>query len=130
MHDLIPLADTGAVVTYAAEHDAIRAFADAEKAPSTRAAYRADFVAFGAWCRDRGLVSMPADPQAVAWHISNSYTGPLVLIVAGLSAYFAHQNYSLQGGEPADHQRVQPQEPVLVGVRSCDHILWVPHKTT
>jgi hypothetical protein len=37
MHDLTPLADTGAIITYTAEHDAVRAFAQNEKAASTRA---------------------------------------------------------------------------------------------
>jgi hypothetical protein len=71
MHDLIPLADaSGAVIAYSAEHDAVRAFAANEKAASTRACYHGDFVAFSTWCRDRGLCPLPADPQAVAWHIS------------------------------------------------------------
>jgi site-specific recombinase XerD len=70
MHDLIPLADAGAVIAYTEEHDAIRAFAENEKAASTRQAYRADFAAFSAWCTARGLCPLPADPQAVAWHIS------------------------------------------------------------
>jgi site-specific recombinase XerC len=72
MHDLIPLTDTsaGAIVSYSGEHDALRAFAENEKAASTRRAYRADFAAFSAWCRERGLCPLPADPQTVAWHIS------------------------------------------------------------
>jgi site-specific recombinase XerD len=72
MHDLIPLTDAsaGAIVSYSDEHDALRAFAENEKAASTRRAYRADFAAFSAWCRERGLCPLPAGPQTVAWHIS------------------------------------------------------------
>jgi site-specific recombinase XerD len=70
MHDLIPLADAGTIIAYGTEHDAVRAFAENEKAASTRAAYRADFAAFSAWCNARGLCPMPADPRTVAWHIS------------------------------------------------------------
>jgi site-specific recombinase XerD len=69
LHDLIPLTEAGAIVAYADEQDAIRAFAENEKAASTRRAYRADFVAFEVWCRERGLCPLPADPRIVAWHI-------------------------------------------------------------
>jgi site-specific recombinase XerD len=71
MHDLIPLADaSGAIVPYADEHDAVRAFAEAEKAESTRRCYRFDFEVFSGWCSARGLNPLPADPRTVAWHIS------------------------------------------------------------
>jgi hypothetical protein len=70
MHDLIPVTEAGAIVAYVDEHDAIRTFAENEKAASTRAAYGRDFGAFSAWCRERGLCPLPADPRVVAWHIS------------------------------------------------------------
>jgi site-specific recombinase XerD len=41
-------------------------FASQDKAASTRAAYRADFAAFEAYCRARCLPSLPASPEAVA----------------------------------------------------------------
>jgi hypothetical protein len=53
---------SGSIITYAAEHDAIRAFTENEKVASTRRAYRADFAAFSAWCSERGLCPLPADP--------------------------------------------------------------------
>jgi site-specific recombinase XerD len=70
MHDLIPLAEPGAVITYAEEHDALRMFAENEKAASTRRCYQFDFAVFAAWCRERGLCPLPADPRTVGWHIS------------------------------------------------------------
>jgi site-specific recombinase XerC len=71
VHDLTSLtANAGTIIAYSAEHDAVRAFAENEKAAGTRRAYRADFAAFSTWCSTRGLRPLPADPQAVAWHIS------------------------------------------------------------
>jgi hypothetical protein len=70
MHDLIPVTEAGAVIAYAEEQDALRTFAENEKAASTRKAYLFDFQAFAAWCSARGLCPLPADPKAVAWHIS------------------------------------------------------------
>ena len=32
-------------------------------APATRRAYRSDFQRFGIWCRRRGLVDLPAEPE-------------------------------------------------------------------
>ena len=37
-------------------------FARAEKAPSTRRAYRTDFAIFQAWCGGHGLAALPALP--------------------------------------------------------------------
>ena len=54
-----------------AEADALRGFAENEKAASTRRAYRADFSAFEAWCTARGLCSLPASPRA-AHHASKA----------------------------------------------------------
>ena len=43
-----------------------RSYADASRAASTRRAYEADWIRFTAWCAERGLPSLPADPRAVA----------------------------------------------------------------
>jgi len=50
----------------AAELDAAADLARAEKAASTRRAYRADFMAFEAWCARRKVAALPADPGNVA----------------------------------------------------------------
>jgi site-specific recombinase XerD len=96
---------TGVPATYVAEHDAIRAFAENEKAQSTRAAYRADFRAFEAWCRERGLCPLPADPQAVARHISTIATDGLSVSsigrrLAGIA--YAHKLAKEAGLDPAE----------------------------
>jgi site-specific recombinase XerD len=50
----------------APELEAAGAFARNEKAPATRAAYRADFRLFGAWCNAKGVDALPASPETVA----------------------------------------------------------------
>jgi hypothetical protein len=63
IHTLAPIGAAALPVTYSAEHDAIRQFAENEKAASTRTCYRKDFLAFEAWCTARGLCPLP---EAVA----------------------------------------------------------------
>ena len=60
MHDLIPLGPAlpGALTT--AEIDATMAYAEAEKALATRAAYASDWRDFAAWCASRGATALPA----------------------------------------------------------------------
>jgi len=41
-------------------------YAEAEKATATRRAYQADAEVWSAWCRARGLESLPAAPEALA----------------------------------------------------------------
>jgi len=75
LSDLVPLpVVSGALITYADEHEAIRAFAENEKAASTREYYRVDFDDFVRWCKTRDLCPLPADPRTVAWHISTIAT--------------------------------------------------------
>jgi site-specific recombinase XerD len=98
-----------------AEADALRGFAENEKAASTRRAYRADFSAFEAWCTARGLCSLPASPQVVAWHIS-------AIACDGLSASsigrrlagiaYAHKLTKLPSPTGSDDVRV-----ILAGIR-------------
>ena len=45
-------------------------FAAAEKAPSTRRAYRTDFRIFTAWCQERDLDPLPALPATVAAYLA------------------------------------------------------------
>src|ERR1700692_3489917 len=46
--------------------EAAAAFARNEKAPATRAAYRADFGLFRAWCDAKCVDALPASPETVA----------------------------------------------------------------
>ena len=48
------------------EVDTARGYADASRAASTRRMYDSDWRRFAAWCRERGLATLPADPRVVA----------------------------------------------------------------
>jgi site-specific recombinase XerD len=62
------LTPVDAFATQTAQADLARAqiYAEAEKAEATRLAYRTDARIFAAWCRDHGLVPLPAAPETVA----------------------------------------------------------------
>jgi hypothetical protein len=88
MNDLaliIPEQLPGALTT--AEIDATMAYAEAEKALATRAAYASDWRDFAAWCASRGATALPAHQGIVAAYLSNladsgrkaSTIGPAVL---------------------------------------------------
>jgi site-specific recombinase XerD len=70
MHDLIPLEQipTGALTT--AEIDQTMAYAEAEKAASTREAYASDWREFAVWCHARGATPLPAHAGIVAAYLS------------------------------------------------------------
>jgi site-specific recombinase XerD len=51
--------------------DLAEAFARAAKSPATRRAYASDLRDFDAWCRGRGLASLPAEPDTVALYVSD-----------------------------------------------------------
>ena len=54
----------------AAEIDATMAYAEAEKALATRAAYASDWRDFAAWCALRGATALPAHQGIVAAYLS------------------------------------------------------------
>jgi integrase len=49
--------------------DYAQALADESQAPSTRRSYLTAVTAFGAWCREKGLSSLPAEPATVAVYL-------------------------------------------------------------
>jgi site-specific recombinase XerD len=55
-----------AVALPAADLESAAAFARAEKAPATRAAYRSDFALFRSWCAGKGVAALPASAETVA----------------------------------------------------------------
>jgi site-specific recombinase XerD len=71
MHDLIPITELppGALTT--AEIDAAMGYAEAEKAPATRAAYESDWRDFTAWCAAREACPSPAHQGIVAAYLSH-----------------------------------------------------------
>jgi site-specific recombinase XerD len=70
--DLIPLAAPADGALVPAEIDATRRFAEAEKAAGTRRGYEADWTAFRAWCAERRVLALPAEPQTMAAYLAAS----------------------------------------------------------
>ena len=54
-----------------AEEATIRGYLDAAQAAATRAGYRADLAHFAAWCAERGLSALPAEPATVARYLAD-----------------------------------------------------------
>jgi integrase len=107
--------EAGAIIEWSGEHDALRAFAENEKAASTRRAYRADFAAFEAWCRERGLCPLPADSQIVAWHISAiASAGLSVSSIGRRLAGIAYAHKLAKEPNPTDAEDVKV---ILAGIR-------------
>lgn len=110
----VPVA-AGALITYADEHDAIRSFAENEKAASTRRAYRSDMRAFTAWCRARDLCPLPARPDTVGWHISAVACEGLSVSSIGRSLAAIAYAHELAGHEsPTSAKAVKV---ILAGIR-------------
>ena len=57
---------TALPATLEADAEAARDFARESLSPATRRAYRSDIRAFEAWCDARGVLAIPAEPEAVA----------------------------------------------------------------
>jgi site-specific recombinase XerD len=114
MNALAPIS-TGAIVAYADEADAMRGFAENEKATSTRRAYRADFAAFEAWCQSRGLCPLPADPQIVAWHISAIASA--ALSVSSIGRRLAGIAYAHKLAKEVNPTTAEEVKVVLAGIR-------------
>jgi site-specific recombinase XerD len=63
---LSPLNPAGLPAVPEADLAAAVAYAKADKAESTRRAYKGDYAAFCAWCSDRGVAPLPATAETVA----------------------------------------------------------------
>src|SRR5436309_3185618 len=71
MNAVTPFSHSREVSIPVDELETAKDFARAEKAASTRRAYRSDFDSFRAWCEARNLSALPAAPQAVAAYLGS-----------------------------------------------------------
>ncbi|CAO3460789.1 hypothetical protein [Azospirillum argentinense] len=69
---LVPVPDAGDAlpVLRIEEVEQAREYADASRAASTRRAYASDWSRFTAWCSERNIPPVPADPRLVAMFLS------------------------------------------------------------
>src|SRR5690242_12415957 len=115
MHDLIPLdaIPPGALTT--AEVDVTMAYAEAEKALATRAAYASDWRDFAVWCHARGAVPLPAHVGIVAAYLSaRAEQGRKASTIGRRAAAIGHR-HKLAGYEPPT--TAEAVRAVLRGIR-------------
>jgi hypothetical protein len=100
LHDLIPLGPAlpGALTT--AEIDATMAYAEAEKALATRAAYASDWRDFAAWCASRGATALPAHQGIVAAYLSGLADSGRKASTIGRRAAAIGYRHKIAGREP------------------------------
>lgn len=90
-------------------------FAAAAEAPNTRKAYISDFKAFRAWCDEKRLNSMPAQPEVVCAYISaraQAGVKPSSIQRAVAAIRYAHK---LAGHEPPTN--MEAVKRVMRGIR-------------
>jgi site-specific recombinase XerD len=115
LHDLITIDAIlpGALST--AEIDATMAYAEAEKAAATRAAYASDWRDFAAWCATRGATPLPAHVGIVLAYLSwLASTGRKASTIGRRAAAIGHR-HMLAGHEPPTSQ--EGARAVLRGIR-------------
>lgn len=93
MTDLMAMTPDSVAVDLATLEGQARGYLALAKAENTKRAYRADWNAFAAWCGDRGLCALPAEPQTVALFIAslaeNAKTSTIQRKISAISQ--AHQ---------------------------------------
>jgi site-specific recombinase XerD len=92
----------------AADIEAVAAYANAEKAPATRRAYRADFDLFRSWCETRKVEALPALAETVAAFLAseaNRGMKPATIDRRAASIRYAHKLAGLS--PPTDDERVR-----------------------
>ena len=104
MHDLIPLGPTLPGVLTTAEIDATMAYAEAEKASATRAAYASDWRDFAAWCAARDATALPAHVGIVAAYLSSLADSGRKASTIGRRAAAIGYRHKQAGYEPPTNQ--------------------------
>lgn len=113
-HALIQV-PTETVALPAEEWTAAQRYLAAALAPSTRYAYFRAFINFAAWCKERGLIAVPAEPETVAAflaHEADRGVSPAAIGVKTAAIGAAH--------EAADHDpptKTMIVRRVLSGIR-------------
>jgi site-specific recombinase XerD len=115
LHDLIPLGPALPGVLTVAEVDATMAYAEAEKALATRAAYASDWRDFAAWCASRGATALPAHMGIVAAYLSSLADSGRKSSTIGRRAAAIGYHHKMAGYEPPTNG--EGVRAVLRGIR-------------
>ena len=119
LHDLIPLGPAlpGALTT--AEIDATMAYAEAEKALATRAAYASDWKDFSIWCASRGATALPAHVGIVAAYLSSLADSGRKASTIGRRAAAIGYHHKMAGHEPPTTRRPSRRSCAASGAPSA-----------
>jgi integrase len=84
--------------------EAARAYARRSKAENTKRAYRAAWEDFTAWCENKGLEPLPAEPRSVGWYLTaraqHLKTSTLQLRLSAISQAHRLGGYELDTRHP------------------------------
>ena len=97
------------------DSSSIAAYAAAEKAPSTRKAYRVDWLHFSAWCLMRDQRHLPAEPVTVAAYLADNADNGLAASTISRRLAAIGYAHKLQGFEPPGN--VELVRAVVRGIR-------------
>ena len=95
--------------------DDVREVARASKAKNTLLAYRSNWTAFQTWCADRGVTSLPAEPETVsAYLVARMKEGLKASSLAVAVAAIRHSHKAAGLPTPTEHEAVSM---VMKGIR-------------
>lgn len=69
--DIVPAPSPAALAAIAPAVEAAKAYAAQSIPKNTQRAYASDWSDFAGWCKDRGLLSMPADPRIIVAYLAD-----------------------------------------------------------
>jgi site-specific recombinase XerD len=92
-----------------------KSYAAASRSENTRKAYASDLEAFGAWCAESGLCSLPAEPGTVALYVAHMADAGRKAATIGRALVAISQAHKLAGYDsPRGHRAVRE---VMAGIR-------------
>jgi integrase len=116
MHDLMVLDPALPGTLSHAEMASTMAYAEAEKAEATRAAYDSDWKLFAAWAALRGATALPAHPGVVAAYLSHCADSGLKASTIGRRCAAIADRHRLAGIDPLP-TAAEGVRAVLRGIR-------------
>ena len=110
------IANTGALpATLRPELEEAAEYARAEKAASTRRAYRSDFEVFRSWCGARHISALPAEPESVAGFLAAEANRAVKPSTIGRRLAAIRYAHKLAGHEPPTNS--EAVKATLRGIR-------------
>lgn len=106
--DQLPVRTQEACRDLTATSERVAAYAAASISPNTRKAYRSDWAAFAAWCAERNLSPLPAQPETIALFLADQAEQGLKTSTIGRRMASLSQAHELAGHpSPTRDRRVR-----------------------